>query len=50
MGEKKQITIFCDVGTHFRNRYLNHYLFRELKDEGIRVNLNYFIEKHGKLF
>ena len=50
LGQKKQICIFSDVGSHFRNRFLNYYLFEEMKQEGIRINLNYFVEKHGNKY
>ena len=46
----KKLMIFCDVGSHFRNRYLAHYFFIELKEAGILVNWNFFSEKHGMLF
>ena len=37
-----------DVGTHFLNGWVLHYLFDELPKEKVNVNLNFFQSKHGK--
>ena len=33
--DKKKIHMFSDVGTHFRNKTLTHYFFRDLAEEGL---------------
>ena len=46
--EKKKYKLWTDCGGHFRNKTLAHYFFKELKNENIMCNWNFFIEKHGK--
>jgi hypothetical protein len=46
--EKKKYNIWTDCGGHFRNKTLAHYFFKELKNENIMCNWNFFIEKHGE--
>ena len=48
--EKKNYEIWCDCGPHFRNSQIVNYFLREFSicTEPINVNLNFFVEKHGK--
>jgi hypothetical protein len=44
----KTYVIWADCGKHFQNKEFLYYLFFELASEGIKVELNFFCEKHGK--
>ena len=46
--DTKNYLIWADTGTHFRCKELAHYFFSELLEKNIKVNLNFFGEKHGK--
>ena len=46
--EKNRYIIWADTGSHFRNNELVHYFFTELAQSNIRVELNFFGDKHGK--
>ena len=48
--DKKKYYIWNDCGGHFRNKNLAHLFFKELSNEQIVCNWNFFLEKHGKLF
>ena len=45
--DKKKYNLWTDCGGHFRNKTLAHYFFKELKNEKIMCNWNFFLEKHG---
>jgi hypothetical protein len=47
--EKKNYIIWSDAGPHFRCGELIHYLFVELAEIDIKVSLNFFGERHGKI-
>jgi len=49
LKNKNKLILWCDSGTHFKNKELMHYLFVELKAEGVRVEWNLFQDKHGLL-
>ena len=46
--EKKNIKFWFDCGTHFRNLQIINYLFLLHKEENYKIELNFFIEGHGK--
>ena len=46
--DKKKYIIWADCGKHFRCAEFISYLMRELVEEKINVNLNFFAESHGK--
>jgi hypothetical protein len=46
--DKNEYIFWADCGTHFRCAEFCHFLFDELAESDIRVNLNFFAEKHGK--
>lgn len=48
--DKFKYCVWCDTGPHFRNSTIAYYFFKELVNEPIPivVNLNFFVEKHGK--
>ena len=48
--EKRKYNLWTDCGGHFRNKTLAYYFFKELRNENIMCNWNFFIEKHGKIF
>lgn len=46
--EKKTYVIWADCGKHFQNKEILYYFFVQLAAEGIKIELNFFGEKHGK--
>ena len=46
--DQNEYVIWTDCGSQFRCKEFAHYCFKELANEGIRVNLNFLCEKHGK--
>ena len=49
LSNNKNLILWCDSGTHFKNSEFMYYLFKELKDEGVIVEWNLFQDKHGLL-
>ena len=47
-ANRKNYTVFCDCGSHFRSKSILYYFSDELARESILVSLNYFAPKHGK--
>lgn len=43
-----KITMWCDCGPHFRNKEMLLYAFNLQQTRKIEVELQYFVEKHGK--
>ena len=46
--QKPNFIIWMDCGTQFRSAEFTHFLFNELADLGICVNLNFFVKYIGK--
>ncbi|CAF0729553.1 unnamed protein product [Brachionus calyciflorus] len=46
--DQNKYIVWADTGTHFRCAEVLHYFFQELPQEGIKVCLKFFVEKHGK--
>lgn len=46
--DKKKYIFWMDTGSHFRCSEVNHYFFKELALEKVKVTANFHAEKHGK--
>lgn len=46
--EQPHYVVWADCGKHFRSQIFIGYLFNELKKHNIQVNLNFYVDHHGK--